>query len=299
MNPFLFFYRFTKGQQKGIMALFIFIILFQGFYFIFSSIDFTSDATKSKEEKEWLALQYQIDALKAKKYNHRDTVYPFNPNYISDYKGYVLGLSIKEIDRIRAYRETGKYINSVEDFKKVSGVHDTLLAKLSPYLKFHGTTVYNKKNEGSIKDDTSQSQKFDKPVYVSKQLDINQALEEDLIKVYGIGPHYAKAILRRRSALGAFVSMYQMDDFTEFSMEAKAGLKQRFKISNSADVIKINVNTASLLQLSRFPYFNREIARSIITERSMNGKLSNISNLLKISGFPVDKEKIITLYLEF
>ena len=279
------------------MALFLFIIIFQAAYFVFSSFDFTSSSVKTKDEKEWLSLQPEIDALKARKQKHHDTIYPFNPNYISDYKGYMLGLSVSEINRISAYRKTGKYINSAKDFKNVSGVHDTLLDKLLPYFKFSGTAGYVKNNNPYQK--TVGENQMSKPAENYPVIDINQALEEDLIKVYGIGPAYAKAILRRRASFGAFVSMEQIDDFTEFSAEAKSGLKKKFKIGSQTNIQKINVNTASLLQLSHFPYFNRDIARSIITERSMNGKLLKINDLLKISGFPVDKEKIIALYLEF
>ncbi|MDV6170165.1 helix-hairpin-helix domain-containing protein [Flavobacterium sp. DG1-102-2] len=297
MKPLKFFYRFSKGQQKGIIALFLFIVLFQAAYFIAASIDFRSEKTRSEEDKQWLSLQSQIDALKAKKHSSRDTIYPFNPNYLSDYKGYLLGMSLKELDRLSAYRKEGKYINSADDFKKVTGVHDTLLLKLTPYFKFSGKS-YSKSYKDT--DEKPVFKKFRAEADHNIRLtDINQALEEDLVKVYGVGPYYAKTILRRRSALGAFVSMAQMDDFTDISAEARDELKKRFTIGNSDDIQKININTASLLQLSRFPYFTKDIARSIITERSMNGKLLKINDLLKISGFPVDKEKIIALYLEF
>jgi len=297
-KPFGFFYRFTKGQQKGILALFALIIIFEIMYFIFTTLDFTSEKEKSTEEKQWLSLQSQIDALKVKKKEHKDTIYPFNPNYITDYKGYLLGLSTKELDKIYAYRKTGSYINSATDFKKVTGVHDTLLTKLSPYFKFSSKPFYvtsgkSKKQNFGIEKTGIKSDKL------VKVLDINAALEEDLVKVYGIGPYYAKEILRRRATLGAFVSIDQIDDFVAISPEAKAELKKSFKVINQPDVEKINVNTASLLQLSRFPYFTRDIAKSIITERSMNGKLHKIDDLLRISSFPVDKVKIIALYLEF
>lgn len=278
------------------MALFILIVVFQVMYFIVTSVDFTSEKQKSVQEKEWLAHQEEINALKEKKHIHKDTIYPFNPNYLSDYKGYLLGLSVKQIDLLNAYRESGKYINSPEDFKQVTGVHDTLLAKLLPYFKFGKTFTGNKAAASERHYDSAVAVKHESNV---KLTDINEALEEDLVKVYGIGPYYAKAILKRRSALGGFVSMDQMDDFTEFSAEAKAGLKKRFGIVNTPEVDKINVNTASLLQLSRFPYFNKDIAKSILTQRSMNGKFTKIDDLLEITSFPVDKLKIIALYLEF
>ena len=296
-KPFRFFHLFTKSQQKGILALFALLIFVQVLYFIFTSIDFTSEKEKSAEEKQWLALQSKIDELKAKKRGHKDTIYLFNPNYLNDYKGYVLGLSVKELDRLYAYRKTGSYINSAKDFQKVTHIHDTLLTKLSPYFKFGVKPAYTK-TESLVKESRVYN-KESKSEMALKVSDINTALEEDLVKVFGIGPFYAKEILRRRAMLGGFVSMDQMDDFTAFSPEAKLGLKKSFKVIGQPDVEKINVNTASLLQLSRFPYFNKDVAKSIITQRSMNGKLHKIDDLLKISNFPVDKVKIIALYLEF
>ncbi|RWX03862.1 helix-hairpin-helix domain-containing protein [Flavobacterium cerinum] len=299
MKLFQFFFRFTSNQRKGIIALFILMIMFQVGYFILTSSDFTSKKEKSEEEKLWLAFQTEIDALKAKKNTSKDTIYPFNPNFISDYRGYMLGLSVQEIDRLHKFRKSGEYVNSVADFKKVTGVSDSLLLKLSPYFKFPDWIKDIKTSGSNVYLAGEKSNPYVKEERSIKVIDINDALEEDLIKVYGIGPYYAKAILRRRADLGAFVSMDQMDDFKEFSEEAKAGLKKSFKTESNPLVNKINVNTASLLQLSRFPYFSKEIARGILTQRSMNGRIKRIDELLEISSFPVDKVKIIALYLEF
>ena len=66
------------------------------------------------------ALQAQIDSLKA--LPKARTIYPFNPNYLTDQRGYFLALSPVEIDRLHAYRRQGKWINSAEDFQRVTGV---------------------------------------------------------------------------------------------------------------------------------------------------------------------------------
>jgi len=309
MKPFAFFYRFTKGQQKGVAALFLMIIFCQATYFMLMSAEGNTEGEQSAEEKKWLALQGQIDELKAKKRSHKDTVYAFNPNFISDYKGYTLGMSTVEIDRLHAFRKSGKFVNSAADFKQVTKVSDSLLAKLSPYFKFPDWV--NKKNSkdsnhsrypaGSYTDDTHRREKADdkaRPAAIA-MMDINDAVEEDLDKVYGIGPAFAKKILRRRAVLGAYVSMDQMNEFPEFSPEAIAALKKAFTVKKQPEVTTININTASLNQLSYFPYFNKSLAKAIITRRSMKGKISKIEELLDINEFPVDKVKIIALYLEF
>ena len=298
----------TKDQRKGILALCLLIIAIQiGYYFI-SNADMTTEAEKSAEKNEWLALQYKIDELKAKKGEKKYTIYPFNPNFITDYKGYSLGMTVEEIDRLHAFRESGKWINSVADFKTVTKVPDTLLAKISPYFKFPDWVVKKQQQKDVVKDyNTAEkpsnnfketfTSKKEKPVKAA--LDINSALEEDLIAVYGIGPAFAKKILRRRADLGAFVSMEQMEDFKDFSPEAIAGLQKSFKVDINPRVVKININTASLQQLSRFPYFNKDIAKAIITQRSMKGKIVNFDELSKINDIFTLKSKIISLYLEY
>lgn len=302
MKPFNFLLQFTSGQRKGILALFVLVIVFQAIYFMVASHDFTTEEGQSAEKKEWLVHQAEIDALKAKGSNRKDTIYPFNPNYISDHKGYALGMSIAEIDRLHTFRKTGKFVNSADDFQNVTRVSDDLLAKISPYFKFPDWV--NQKNRKQEKLDAEPA--FAKPgkPYAKEEekivrIDINDALEEDLVKVYGIGPAFAKKILRRRAELGAFGSMDQMDDFTDLSPEAVKGLKKSFFVGATPDVTKLNVNSASLQQLSRFPYFNKGLAKAIITKRSMNGKITSIDELSKINDFPVDKIKIIALYLEF
>ncbi|WP_159800046.1 helix-hairpin-helix domain-containing protein [Flavobacterium sp. MK4S-17] len=300
-GPFQFFLKFNKGQRKGILALFLLIITIQAGYLVYSSSTIISKRKQSAEEKEWLSLQTEIDALKAR-YNVKKTViYPFNPNFITDYKGYTLGMSVAEIGRLHKFRETGKYVNSAQEFQLVTKVSDSLLQTISPYFKFPDWVVNKKRNGISQKE---------KPGYYTKQsnkakekalpvLDINQATEEDLDKVFGIGPYFAKMILRRRSQLGAYVSMEQMDDFEKLSPEAVAGLKKTFKVGDAPQVTKLNINSASLNQLAYFPYFNKSLAKAIITQRSMYGKIPNIEELLKINDFPVEKVKIIALYLEF
>lgn len=298
MRPYRFFFNFTKSQRAGIFALFIVICIIQTSYFIITSRNWESPEEVSAEEQQWLALQEDIDKLKSESSEKQFTIYLFNPNFISDHKGYTLGMTTAEIDRLHKFREKGSYINTVKDFQEVTKVSDSLLAVISPYFKFPDWIT---EKQSGTKQPDDKNQVFANPLKkdaVVRQ-DINEATEDELDEVYGIGPVYAKKILRRRAQLGGFVSMEQMEDFKEFSPEAIAGLKKSFAVVKTPGVIKININTASLNQLSYFPYFNKSIARAIITHRSMKGKIVNIEELLEINDFPVEKVKIITLYLEF
>lgn len=292
-KPYDFFLRFTKQQQKGIVALLLLMLVIQLGYYIYVSVLFTGDKFTSQGEKEWLSHQTEIDRLQSQKTQKRDTVFPFNPNYISDYKAYVLGIDLQQLNKLNEYRQSGAFVNSAQEFQNVTGVHDTVLAKLSPYFRFPVKPV--SKQVDISQDIVSVATHKEKMAII----DINKATKEDLVKIHGIGDYYSKLIIERREQLGGYVSMDQMNDFSQIPQQAIVQLKEHFNVVEMPQTLKINVNNASLSQLSRFPYFDRELARAIITHRSMLGKFVKIEDLLKINGFPVQKEKIIALYLEF
>ena len=126
-------FKFTRGQRNGIFLLVLIIILLQCVY-LFVEIP-TDDI--SINETELAKFQHEIDSLKLVEVeNTKPKIFPFNPNYITDYKGYTLGMSSDEIDRLLEYREQDKWINSTKQFQQVTKVSDSLLAEISPYFKF-------------------------------------------------------------------------------------------------------------------------------------------------------------------
>ena len=283
------FLTYSKSQRIGILLFFGIIILVQGIYFFY---DFTAKETIDKEQSKWLALQSTVDSLKLNSKNYKPTIYPFNPNFITDFKGYKLGMSVEEIDRLLAYRAQNKFVNSAAEFQAVTKVSDSLLKAISPYFKFPDWVKNNKNNSKEFaKND------FSKPGKIIV-LDINQATKEDLMKVYGIGDKISDRILEQKDKYGAFVSMEQMDDIWGLSAEVLEKLKSSFAVKSITNCKKININNASVKELTQFPFFRYQLAKDIVVFRTMKGDIK-IEDLSKIKGFPLEKIKIIALYLEF
>lgn len=280
---------YSKSQRIGIIMLFLLIVLCQSFY-VFH--DFQSEELNTAEAQKWLAHQVVVDSLKSQSYSVKPTIYPFNPNFITDFKGYKLGMSVAEIDRLLAYRKQNKFVNSAAEFQAVTQVSDSLLNAISPYFKFPDW-VKNKKHYAT----STPKPTFSKVEKISI-IDINQATKEDLMKVYGIGDKISDRILEYKNKLGAFVSMDQLNDVWGLSPEVIAKLYQNFDVKSTYGIQKININNASIKELSSFPFFKYSLAKEIVVFRSMNGDIKT-EDLSKIKGFPVDKIKIIALYLEF
>ena len=297
-TPFAKYFRFTRQQRTGIFLLFTLIIILQAIYFF---VDFTLPEKAFPEKEEWMSLQTEIDSMKLAKFSEKPKVYSFNPNFITDYKGYKLGMSVQEIDRLLAFRKENKYVSSAKEFQDVTKVSDSLLSSMAPLFKFPDW-VQKKTDFKTEKKEFVQKENFKKENFKKEKivlLDINQATQEDLVKIYGIGEALSARILKQKEILGSFVSMEQMNDVWGLSPEVISELNSHFKVVIPSSLKKIAINDASLKELSQFPYFKYTLAKQIVTYRSMNGNINNIEDLSKIKGFPVEKAKIISLYLEF
>ncbi len=289
-EPTYFFQKFTSSQRIGLLILFALIISVQvGSHYLPSTI--TEEL--SQEKKEWLAFQTKIDSLKEFKTEYKQKIYPYNPNFITDYKGYKLGMTVEQLDRLFAFRKENKYVNSAKEFQQVTKVSDSLLKEMAVYFKFPDWV--NQKREYSSK--YTLFPKKEKEVIVVK--DINHATAEDLIKIRGIGEAISARILKERDKFGAFATMDQMQFIWGLSPEVVDYLNQYFKVGDVSQVKKININEATLKELSAFPFFNYSLSREILIYRSMNTKIKDAEDLTKIKGFPTDRVAIIALYLNF
>src|SRR5690554_3845685 len=283
-------FSFNKKQQKGLFAFFVLILVMQAIYFWVSYKDNFIEENPNK--LDWLSNQAWIDSLKAiEKPVYQ--MYPFNPNFITDFKGYQLGMSVEEIDRLLEFRKTNKYVNSVQEFQNVTQVSDSLLAVISPYFKFPEWVNNPRRTSFRV---FQRSEKPQKEIIVK---DINAATQEDLMKVRGIGPALSERILKYKAILGAFVAMEQLQEVYGLSEEVIEELNKYFELSALPEIDKIKINQLSIKELGAFPYFKYPISKEIVSYRSMNGEIRTLQDLEKIKDFPIEKIEIIALYLEF
>ncbi|OCB78075.1 helix-hairpin-helix domain-containing protein [Flavobacterium crassostreae] len=285
------YFNYSKEQTRAVLLLLGLIIGLQLLYFC---VNVTATSPEDPQGQKWLSLQTEIDSLKQEAIPVKSKIAPFNPNFITDYKGYRLGMSVPEIDRLHAFRKKNNFVNSAKEFQAVTQVSDSLLQEMAVYFKFPDwvTRAQN----------TNQHRQYSKKSFTKTDVvktDINKATPEDLIKVYGVGAVFADRILKRKKQLGCFVAMEQMEEIWGLSPQAIEGVNRYFKVMELPSIAKLNINTASLKEIAQFPYFKYALARKIIIYRSSNGDFKNIQDLTKIKDFPTEKTGIIDLYLSF
>lgn len=286
------YFQLSKDQRSGIFLLLLLIFVVQvGYYYWVSQ---KSHESESASQQEWLSLQKVVDSLKLTQNETKATMYPFNPNFITDYKGQQLGMSVAEINRLFEFRKLNKYVNSAKEFQQITQVSDSLLGVISPFFKFPDWANQPKKN---YLNNYQKREDSKKPPIVVK--DINEATADDLVKLYGIGPALSERILKRKTSLGAFVSMEQMNEIWGLSPEVIEQLNLHFEIAKVPTIEKIAINDLATKELAQFPYFNYALAKEIVIYRSMHNGIKSVEDLTKIKGMPNEKIKIIALYLEF
>ena len=277
---------FNRSQQNGIFVLVAIIVVLQLFHFFYP---FSAEEPLDPEEEEIvLKLQRSIDSLKLVATEKKsEKILPFNPNFISDYKGYQLGMSVAEIDRLHEHREKNQWVNSAEEFQEVTEVSDSLLKILSPSFRFP-----------EFRQKTSEENKVSKKAFSAplSKADLNSATAEELQQVNGIGEKLSARIVNYRNSLGGFRGNLQLYDVYGLSPEVVERALLRFEVKTE-NFDKLDLNEVTLMQLTELPFFNYEQARTIIKYREEVGEIKNMMELGQIRNFPIEKLDRIALYL--
>lgn len=294
MNIFKSHFWYNKSQRNGIFILIILIVIFQS---IIVFVDFSSKEKVNTDAPKVLAFHYQIDSLsKISIENRRLKIFPFNPNYITDYKGAQLGMSLVEIDKLLAFRKTGKFINSKKEFQNITTISDSLLNNISPYFKFPEWVVKRNQNmELSTSRDARSFAKKSKYILIST--DINLASKEDLKTINGIGEKLSDRIIKYRSKLQGFSTPNQLYEVWGLDAEVVGKLLLVFKVVKLPNIQKMNVNNASFRELLKNPYIDYELCKKIFDYKDEVAELQDVTELKNIIGFPLELYDRIVLYL--
>ena len=294
-------YAFSAKERRGLLVLFGLILSLQALLFGMNywhpkSVGISIDTPEIK------AYQTVIDSLKQLKIaNSKPKIYPFNPNFITDYKAYTLGMSTEAFDRLQAFRKQDLYVNSAQEFQKVTGISDSLLGEIQPYFKFPDWVKNQKKYTTQVFSEiTFTSNLKQNPNQNPKvKSDLNTATHEQLIAIYGIGEKLADRIIGYRTKLQGFSVDAQLYEVYYLDRETADKVLQQFTVLSKPQIIPINVNTATFKEvLHSSPYMTYEITKGIFNYKNAAGKILSLEVLKKIEGFPLDKFDRISLYLK-
>src|SRR6056300_378869 len=129
-------------SQRGAL-----IILLMGVLFLLTiQLTFQDNVSVDFDLAETNRYQQKLDSLRDHQPVAKVPSFRYNPNHLTDYQAYSIGIPPQAFDRIERYRSEGNYFRSLAESQKQSGVSDSLLAHLAPVLRFPQFKSSSQKN---------------------------------------------------------------------------------------------------------------------------------------------------------
>jgi len=207
-------------------------------------------------------------SYKKKRYHAPPT--KFNPNEYTKAQWMALGLSEKQAEVVLKFC---KYpLKSNADLKRIFVIPDALFEQIKDSTFYPDNSSVTPRIQPIPPPEKKQQQAIH---YRIETIDSTQ-----LVSIKGIGPFYAKMIMRYERSLGGFLKPEQLLEVYKMTPDIYALLCARLDFS-VPNIRRISINNATVEVLDRHPYITRWQANSIVKMRIQLGRFQSIQELRK------------------
>ena len=231
------YFNFNKGERIGIMVVIAVIILVLAYPYLIK-------VTVEDNKEEFLQFAKEIEQFENSLKNAADSVdearkldfqqmdrsvaenkitpFIFNPNMLPSEQWSKMGLKDWQIKVIKKYEAKGGKFYKKEDFKRMYCISPSEYEILEPYI-----SIPEQKNEYA--DRKPEIKEIKKRVLV----DLNSADSITLLTLYGIGPSFARRIIKYRNLLGGFYNKSQLLEVYGFDQDKLDKIEDFCEVSSS------------------------------------------------------------------
>ena len=274
------YFQFNKKERNGILLLSCLLLLLILFYQFSHLLKQESRTDFSSFEKALSELEYE---QKSNIEKQQDSFFYFNPNTLADKGWLALGLPSTKLSVLRNFQKSGATFNTKTDLKNCFAITDEFYEKVYKYISI---PKIKKTETPSIK--TKKTREI---------VELNHADSLQLISINGVGPFYAKQILKYRKELGGFRNYDQLTEIWGLENLEIQKLKQQTSI-DTLHIRKVNVNAIELEQLKLHPYLNYKQAKMILNYRKQHGDFKQVKDIRKIKPISPELFRKIAPYLK-
>lgn len=291
------YFNFNKRQERGVLVLgIIFLICLCVNHFgpkylnnvpahFSKNAPFLTQLKTVKFEAEKVKPKYKAQYSNSKTPPEKvvlENLFYFDPNQVSSNQLLKMGLSEYVVNNISKYKDKGGFFKNKSDLGKIYGMEEAVFKQLEPYIQID-LPEPKKKKKLEIK-------KLDKFVIAKTQqdfspVDINTADSIELLKVSGIGPFYAGAIVGYRTRLGGYLRMDQLKELYRMDIEKYTKMKNGLCL-DTIIIHQIPLNSATFKTILRHPYIDYETTKYLVNKRNKLGKYSALYQLKDSIHFP-------------
>lgn len=213
----------------------------------------------------------------------------FDPNALDQAGWMALGLSERQAAGIMRYVDRGGRFRSKADVAKMYSIHPEQFAQLEPFILLPDSAPARsyelEEKQWPARERWERNDSSDRQYALRKEVvvvEVNTADTSLLADVKGIGPAFARGIVKYRDKLGGFVSLDQLNEVfvLKDKPDAVAKLKELL-VLDTLMVRRININTCSEEELSSHPYMWKKwsIAKAIIAYRTLHGAFATVEGV--------------------
>jgi len=298
--------RFSKKDRIGafvVAAVIAFLLFSPGLFsppktpVVASTIFLEAADTLSKRHQKGVAYNDEA-AREGFQYEVSETIdftkgalFAFDPNTLPAEGWQKLGLSARTAKTIVNYRSKGGRFYKPEDLKKIWGLPQGFYERVSGYIQLE------RREPKTYQKGYAAFPKYEKAERTYFIADVNTADTSSLIALPGIGSKLAARIVAFRDKLGGFYSVAQLAETYGLPDSTFQKIKPFLQV-NSANIKKLNINTATKDELKGHPYIKWNLANAIVAYRTQHGAYKSLEELKNIAVIDETVFEKISPYLE-
>ena len=233
-------------------------------------------------EAELATRRYSRGAAK------EDRLFPFDPNHTTAADWQLLGLSPRQAAVMIKYTARGGRFRKKEDLKKMYIVTEEMYQRWSLYIKISP-------------EDTSAFKKRGPYIFTRTKtapVALNTADSTELDAIKGIGPAFARRIVRYREAIGGFYQKEQLMGVYQMDSSRYNEIKDQI-ILDRVPLRIIYINKVEFDDLKFHPWLRFKQINAIIQFRKQHGNYSNIAELKKVALLSAETVEKLAPYISF
>ena len=300
------FFSLSKSEQRGIIILFLIILLIAIFnlfipYFVTSKhestlIKYNADIELFLNNQKLLTDSVNIEHLQNSGEideaiaSHKIKPFEFNPNKLPVEAWKKMGFTDQQIRTIKNYEAKGGKFKRKEDLKKIYSISDVEYRIIEPYINI--PSLYKSKTGKVIKKEPSLA------IVIYKNIEINSANSSELTTSLGLSSWLAKRAISYRSILGGYVNKGQLMEVYGFNDSIFNSIEKYINVDTSV-IMRIDINNIEFKELLKHPYFDYNTTKSLLNTRNKIGGFSSISQLKLIDGINDSTINKVRDYLYF
>jgi competence protein ComEA len=283
------------GERKGIGLLLLLCFLAAGW--VAYEQYFAPDVVKDKAALEVAYAQLSLaegssidpdQRSDRQPFDDKAVLFKFDPNKLPVEQWVALGLSERQAASIFRYEAKGGQFRTKRDVAKMHVVDPELFARWEPFILLpdslpRKTFTEHQRYPGTERRDTASHRYPDRSATSGSEravVEINSADTNRLVEVRGIGPAFARSIVKYRDRLGGFHSLDQLSEvyILRDKPEAVAELKSRLLL-DTLMVHRYSLNNFTAEELGPHPYAGWKVAKALVAYRKQHGPFKTVADI--------------------